>query len=434
LGSALAARRGEFAAALHADFAKPATEVEITEVQPVLREIRYVRRRLRHWARPERVPTPALLIGTQSEIRREPKGVVLVLAPWNYPVYLALMPVVAALAAGNRVVLKPSERVPHTSAALVRLAESSIDATDLSVVQGDAEFASRLLDLPFDHIFFTGSARTARKILARAADRLIPVTLELGGKSPAILDPTASVTDAAERIVWGKFLNAGQTCVAPDYVWVPESVLPAFLEAARTTLVRFYGTDDAAHAGCADYCGLVDEAAQQRLVQLLDDAVRRGARIETGGATRNGRLAPTILSRVPHDAGLTREEIFGPILPVLAYRDLDDVLRSISAQGKPLALYLFSEDRHWIERVLSGTQSGGVVVNNVVVHLGNPYLPFGGIGDSGMGQYHGRFGFDTFSHHRAVLRQGSPYLLRLFHPPYGRRTERVLRFVDRLLS
>ena len=419
---------------MHADFAKPRAEVEITELQPVLREIRYVRSQLRRWAEPEPVPTPALLLGTRSEIRREPRGVVLVLAPWNYPVYLALMPVVAALAAGNRVVLKPSERVPHTSAALARLADAAIDPVDFAVVQGDAEFASSLLDLPFDHVFFTGSARTAREILARAADRLIPVTLELGGKSPAILDTTVSVTDAAERIVWGKFLNAGQTCVAPDYVWVPETVLPAFLDAARATLTRFYGKDDSARTRSADYCGLVDAAAGQRLARLLDDAVRRGARVETGGTMDNGRLAPTILSRVPPDAVVMEEEIFGPILPVLAYRNVDDVVRAISDRGKPLALYLFSENRRFIDRLLSGTQSGGVVVNNVVVHLGNPYLPFGGIGESGMGQYHGRFGFDAFSHPRAVLRQGSPYLLRLFHPPYGRRTERVLRFVDRLLS
>jgi len=436
LARGIAARRGEIAAALRADFGKPAAEVEITEVQPVLREIRHVRRHLARWMKPRRVGTPLILFGTRSEIRYEPKGAVLIIAPWNYPFYLALMPLVAAVAAGNSVVLKPSEKVPGTSAALARIVADAFDAREVAVVEGDAAVAAALVDLPFDHIFFTGSARTGRRVLAAAAAHLTPVTLELGGKSPAIVDASADVARAAERIVWGKFLNAGQTCVAPDYVYVHESVAPAFLAEAQRVLGTFYGATEEARQQTPDYCRIVDPAGWERLLGLLDDAVRRGARVETGGkaVAQERYLSPTILSHVSADAAIMQEEIFGPLLPVLVYRALDEVLRFVASQGKPLALYLFSRDRAQIETVLGRTAAGGTVVNNTVVHLGNPYLPFGGVGESGSGSYHGRFGFVTFSHERAVLTQRRPDLIRLFFPPYGPRVRRMLAWVDRLLS
>ena len=436
LAQGIAARRGEIAAALRADFGKPAAEVEITEVQPVLREIRHVRRHLGRWMKPRRVGTPLILFGTRSEIRYEPKGAVLIIAPWNYPFYLALMPLVAAVAAGNSVVLKPSEKVPGTSAALARIVADAFDAREVAVVEGDAAVAAALVDLRFDHIFFTGSARTGRRVLAAAAAHLTPVTLELGGKSPAIVDASADVARAAERIVWGKFLNAGQTCVAPDYVYVHESVAPAFLAEAQRALATFYGATEEARRQTPDYCRIVDPDGWERLRSLLDDAVHRGARVETGGTAvaPERYLSPTILSHVPADAGIMQEEIFGPLLPVLVCRALDEVLRFVASQGKPLALYVFSRDRAQIETVLGRTAAGGTVVNNTVLHLANPYLPFGGVGESGSGSYHGRFGFVTFSHERAVLTQRRPDLIRLFFPPYGPRVGRVLAWVDRLLS
>jgi aldehyde dehydrogenase (NAD+) len=436
LARALADQRRGLAAVMQADFGKPRAEVEFTEIQPVLREIRHVRAHLARWMRSRRVRTPTILLGTRSEIRVEPKGVVLILAPWNYPVYLALMPLVAAVAAGNRVVLKPSEKVPQTSAALARLVAAVWDESEVAVLQGDAQLAAALVTLPFDHIFFTGSASTGRHVLAAAAARLTPVTLELGGKSPAIVDQSADVTRAAARIVWGKFMNAGQTCVAPDYVYVHASVAPAFLAAAKRTLATFYGATDEAREATPDYCRIVDRAAWERLSDLLDDAVGRGAQIETGGqrhaATRY--LAPTIVANVPTDALLMGEEIFGPVLPVLTYRDIDEVHRFVAAHGRPLALYVFSEDQAAVERVIAHASSGGTVVNNVVLHLANPDLPFGGVGESGFGRYHGRFGFTTFSHERAVLTQRRPDLVHLFYPPYGRKVGRVLKLLNWLLS
>jgi aldehyde dehydrogenase (NAD+) len=436
LARALTEQRGDLAAAMRGDFGKPAAEVEITEIQPVLREIRYTVRHLEAWMRPRRVPTPALLFGTRSEIRVEPKGVVLILAPWNYPIYLALMPLVAAVAAGNRVVLKPSERVPQTSAALARLVATVWDEQEVAVVLGDAAVARELVAMSFDHIFFTGGAATGRKVLAAAASRLTPVTLELGGKSPAIVDQSADVEQAARRIVWGKFVNAGQTCVAPDYVYVHETVSARFIEAARRVLTSFYGESDAARQANPDYSRLVDGAAWERLTRLLDEAVAGGARIEVGGernaATRY--LAPTIVSHVRFDTRLMDEEIFGPVLPVVSYRDQDEVYRFVAQHGKPLALYVFSGDQHAIEQLLARTAAGGTMVNNTVLHLANPHLPFGGVGESGFGNYHGRFGFTTFSHERAVVTQRRPDLLRLFYPPYGPKVQRALRLVDRLLS
>ena len=436
LGAAIAARREEIAAAAFADFRKPAAEVEITEIHPTLAEIKLARRKVATWLRPRRVPTPLLLFGTASEVRCEPRGVVLILAPWNYAFSLVVAPLVAALAAGNCAILKPSEKAPHTAAFLKRFIADLFDESEAAVVEGGAEAAQALLALPFDHVFFTGSMRVGRLVMAAAARHLTSVTLELGGKSPALVDETADVRAAADSIVWGTFLNAGQTCVAPDYVLVHASRAAEFTAAAKASLEARYGPAGAPRAATSDYCRIVDDAHFGRLTEVLARTLAGGAVLEVGGESDplSRYLAPTIVSNVTFDAPLMDEEIFGPILPVLTYTDLDDVLGRTRALGKPLALYIFSARRASVEHILANTTAGATVVNGTMTHYANPHLPFGGVGASGQGSYHGFFGFRAFSHERAVLHQRWPRLAHLLYPPYrGARhalTRRLLQILE----
>ena len=422
--------------AMYADFHKPAAEVELTEIQPTLHEINHTIRHLRRWMRPHRAKTPWLLTGTRSEIRYEPKGVVLILAPWNYPVLLLLTPLASAVAAGNCAIVRPSEKVPHTSRVLGEIVRGVFEEERVALLTGDIPFANALLDLPFDHVFFTGSTKVGRHVMVAAARHLAGVTLELGGKSPAIVDESANVQAAAERVMWGKCINAGQTCVAPDYVLVHESRAREFVERAKEALDRFYGPTPEERRDSPDFCRIVDDFGFERLVSLLDRTVAAGARIEIGGERRaaDRYIAPTILTDVPPHAPLMREEIFGPILPVLTFRTLEEAAARIAGMGKPLALYVFSRRGSPVEEVLRRTSSGGSVVNNVVIHLINPHLPFGGVGESGLGSYHGIFGFRTFSHERSVLRQGRASMFHHFYPPYAPRMRRLVGLVSRALS
>lgn len=418
-----------------ADFRKSAPEFEITEVQIVLGEIAHTIRHLRRWMRPRRVPSPPLLRGTASRVRCEPRGHVLILAPWNYPFQLLIGPLVAAVAAGNVVILRPSEKVPATAAAMARLVADAFPQDEVAMVRGGVAAADGLLELPFDHIFFTGSTAVGRKVMRAAAEHLATVTLELGGKSPAIVDRSADVAQAAERIVWGKMVNAGQTCVAPDYVLVHRDDAPAFLAAAREAIARFYGTGDAARAS-GDFARIVDRPAYDRLVRAMEESVAAGARVEAGGETHPDEryIAPTVLSGVRERMPIMRDEIFGPILPVLAVRNLDEALAFVRARPKPLALYLFSQDRAVTEHVLRGTTAGGTIINHVICHLANPDLPFGGVGESGQGSYHGHAGFRAFSHERAVLHAGRWSLAPLYYPPYGPRMRRIANLMSRWME
>jgi aldehyde dehydrogenase (NAD+) len=417
------------------DFRKSATEFEITEIQIVLGEIAHTIRHLRRWMRPRRVPTPPLLKGTSGRVRWEARGQVLVLAPWNYPFQLLIGPLVAAVAAGNVVLLRPSEKVPATAAAMARLVAETFPEDEVAMVAGGVETADALLDLPFDHFFFTGSTAVGRKVMHAAAKHLATVTLELGGKSPAIVDRSADIPLAAERIVWGKMVNAGQTCVAPDYVLVHEADAPAFLAAARDTAARFYGTGEAARMS-GDFARIVDQRAYDRLARAMEETVAAGAKVEAGGETAPGEryIAPTVLSGVRPDAPIMREEIFGPILPVLTVRSMDEALSFVNARPRPLALYLFSRDGATTERVLRGTTAGGTIVNHVICHLANPDLPFGGVGESGQGSYHGHAGFRAFSHERAVLHAGRWSLAPLYYPPYGPRMRRIANLMSRWME
>ncbi|MBI5367200.1 MAG: aldehyde dehydrogenase family protein [Planctomycetes bacterium] len=420
LRDAVLARRAEITQAIYDDFRKHPTESDLTEVFPTVAELNHTIKHLRSWMKPRRVGTPLSLFGTHSEIRYEPRGLVLVLSPWNYPFNLSVNPVAAAMAAGNCVILKPSTKVPHTSRLLKSLLGGLFDEGEVAVIEGDHATSDALLELPFDHIFFTGSPRIGKRVMAAAAKHLATVTLELGGKSPAIVDDTVDLRQAAERLLWGKFINAGQTCVAPDYLLIHESRVAPFVEEARRVLAARYGATDGAVAANENFCRLVSVEHAHGLRAALDAAVAAGAKIEVGGqGDANQRfLAPTLLSGVKEDSPIMQQEIFGPILPMITWRTLEEALATIRAREKPLALYIFSGNGATVETLLKGTSAGGSCVNSAVIHLANANLPFGGVGQSGMGSYHGRHGFETLSHARAVLRQGWLDVIRFFYPPY----------------
>lgn len=429
LRAAILARREALIEALHGDFRKPATEVELTELHPVLEELAFALAHLEAWMSPRRAATPLVLAGTRSRVKYEAKGRVLILAPWNYPFGLLMAPLVGAIAAGNAVILKPSSKTPRTSRVMAEMIAAAFPEDEVALLEGGHEVSDALLELPFDHIFFTGSANIGRKVMAAAARHLGTVTLELGGKSPALVEASADPEQAAKRILWGKFINAGQTCVAPDYALVHHSKLEAFLAAARRIVAERYGATEAERQASPHFARIVDGRAHARLVGLVEGSVQAGARVVFGGvqdaATRY--VAPTLVEGVTPEMPLMQEEIFGPILPVLAYTELDEALRFIQERDKPLALYLFARDKAAIQRVLQGTTAGGTVINHTLIHLGNPHLPFGGVGASGQGNYHGRWGFDTFSHARAVIHQQAPSATALFTPPYGTRWTRLGR-------
>jgi aldehyde dehydrogenase (NAD+) len=424
LGAAVEKHRAAINEAVRKDFAKPVEETDLTEVHILLEELGHTLRNLADWMRSEPVDSPLLLMGTSSEVRHEARGQVLVLAPFNYPVQLALLPVLSAVAAGNVVVLKPSEKTPATAAILRTVLSEAFPEDEVAVIDGDAAVAEALLELPWDHVFFTGSTAVGKKVMAAAAKHLTSVTLELGGKSPAVVERSANLHRAALTIAHGKFINAGQTCVAPDYVLVPEDLRDKLVGHLRTVLQSFYGPDPKASP---DYARMIDDRAFLRLKSYIDSAVRGGAKVALGGesdaATRY--LAPTVLLDVPPDAAVMQDEIFGPVLPVLTYKAPEDAVNFVRARPAPLALYVFARSRREADAVLDGTASGGACVNQTIFHLANPDLPFGGVGPSGVGNYHGRAGFRCFSHERAVLRQRGNPLSRFLTPPYARRMNRL---------
>ncbi len=407
--------------ALDADLGKPAYEAVTGEIAVILGELREAQRQLERWTRPEPVSLPLVHQPGSARIERVPLGVVLIIGPWNYPLQLLLGPLVSALAAGNVAVLKPSEHAPATAELLAEQLPGYLDPEAVVVFPGAVRVAQALLTQRFDHIFFTGGGAVGRVILEAAAPHLTPVTLELGGKSPAIVDASADVEVAARRIAWGRFYNAGQTCVAPDYVLVERAVADRFRVALERSLDRFYGprADES-----PDYARIVSQRHLARLRGLLEGTtVIRGG--ESDEATRF--MAPTLVWDPPLDSPLMQEEIFGPILPVVPVADLDEALRVIAARPDPLALYLFSRDRGVQERVRGATRSGGLVFNDVIVHLTVPGLPFGGVGASGMGSSHGRAGFETFSQRRSVMSHATWLDPAVRYPPYSEGKLRVSR-------
>jgi aldehyde dehydrogenase (NAD+) len=397
--------------ALHADLRKSPHEAYATEIGLVLSEIGYALRHLPEWMKPRPRRTPLLAWPARGCIRPEPYGVSLIIGPWNYPVQLLLTPLVGALAAGNCAVLKPSELAPHTAAAVADSLRAAFPDEYLAVVQGERAAAEALLREQFDTIFFTGSTRVGRAVMTAAAQHLTPVTLELGGKCPCLVCADAPLDLTARRIVWGKFMNAGQTCVAPDFVLVDRRVSSRLVEAMQRALHEFYGADP---QRSPDYGRIINRKHHDRLTGYLGSG-----QIAQGGQhdANDLYLAPTILTGVPDDAPVMQEEIFGPILPVLDFERLDDALALLRNRPTPLALYLFTRNRATQECVLAGSRSGGVCLNDTVTHMVGKNLPFGGLGESGLGAYHGQASFDCFTHRRSVLRRSLALDPRLRYPP-----------------
>jgi aldehyde dehydrogenase (NAD+) len=415
----------ELLAALAADLGKPRLEGWATDIGIVIAEIDYALRHLPAWMKPERVWTPVAQRPGRATIRPEPVGVALVIAPWNYPVHLLLLPIVGALAAGNCVVGKPSEVTASVSEALARLVPQYLDRDCVAIVEGGVPETQALLTERFDHIFYTGNGRVGRVVMEAAAKHLTPVTLELGGKSPTIVDHDVNIDVAARRIAFGKFLNAGQTCVAPDYVLVSRGRADELVERIGKAIRDFYGADP---AGSPDYARIVNDAHFRRLEELLASGTP-----VIGGQARAGEryIAPTVLRDVGPDSPALAEEIFGPILPVLPVADVGESIRFVNERDRPLALYVFSESPAVQERVLAETTSGGACVNTTVMHVAVPELPFGGVGASGIGAYHGREGFKRFSHARGVFKVGPINVFERLGPPWGKAAAFVARMMAR---
>lgn len=397
---------------LKADLGKSRFEATASEIGFIRSDIRHTRRHLPDWMRPVRMRTPLLLEPATSEVRSEPRGVVLIVSPWNYPFQLAFSPMIAALAAGNTVILKPSELAPRTAEVLARLVAECFQPDYCTVVQGGAETATRLLDEPVDHVFFTGGTAVGRLVLQQAAKQLIPVTLELGGKSPALVCADADIETAARRLVWGKFMNAGQTCTAPDFILADRTIAAPLLAALGQCITSFHGSDP---RQSPNYGRIVNTRHFDRLTDLLG----HGRIVHGGGHDRADLyLEPTIMTDIAESSPLLQDEIFGPILPVLPFDRLEEVLSDLRKRPAPLALYVFSRGRATQEAILARVPSGGVCINDTLVHMLNPRLPFGGVGKSGMGAYHGKTGFDTFSHARSVMRRGTWWDPRFRYPPF----------------
>ncbi len=398
--------------ALYADFKKPKFETILAETQFVLAELNSVCKYLKLWAKPERVAGTLLNFPASNWIYKEPYGTVLVMAPWNYPFQLAILPLVTAIAAGNTVVVKPSELTPHTSALLKRLVASVFDEAHAMVIEGDLPVSQQLLAEKWDYIFFTGSTKVGKIVYQSAAANLTPVTLELGGKSPCIVDETALLSQAAKRIVWGKFLNAGQTCIAPDYILVQRSVKDSLIKELSSSITKFFGSEV---QESADLARIVSRDHYNRLLDLLngEDIIFGGERND-----KDNFLGPTLLNEPAQDSKVMQEEIFGPILPVISYDKEEDIAPWILSQGKPLAAYIFSRRTSFQDRLLKRYSFGGGVINDTLIHFSVKELPFGGVGQSGIGTYHGKRSFMAFSHQKSIVKRGTWLDIPLRNPPY----------------
>jgi len=428
LRAAIMARRGEILDAATLDFRRPAAETEFTELMPVITDIADHCRHLKKWLKPRRVRPTSLTLGTQAWVRHEPRGRCLILAPWNYPVTLTLGPLVPAIACGNAVMIKTSEVAPHFSAVLARIVRDVFEDSEVAVFEGDASVATALLELPFDHVFFTGAPSIGKVVMNAAAKHLSSVTLELGGKSPVVVDASADIELAAKTLAWAKHINSGQTCVAPDHIYVHRSVKSQFVERVIAHLKTWYGEGEAAKG--AEYSRVINARHTQRVAGLIEDATRRGAKVLCGGAVDVPEhfIAPTLLDEVPAEARIMQEEIFGPVMPIITYDHLDEVIRRINDAPKPLALYIWTRDSKMADRLIENTSAGGTCINHVAAQFLHHNLPFGGVNNSGIGSYHGEWGIRAFSHERAILKT-RVMLVRMFFPPYTPFVRRVLDLI-----
>lgn len=406
-------------------------ETRIFEITTSISDIRYNRKQLKSWMKPRRVKTPIQFKPAKAALYPQARGVVGIISPWNFPIYLTLAPLAAALASGNRIMIKPSELTPKTSKLLAQMLHEIFEQNEVVVINGDANIAAQFSALAFDHLLFTGSTFVGKKVAQAAAKNLTPVTLELGGKSPAIITRSANIEKAAERITWGKCASAGQICVAPDYLLIERSKLDDFCKSFMNKLHTLFPEKTIS----SDYSSIISERHYQRLVEMREQAVRLGVEVITFGAddSRAHKLAPTLVINPPDDCALMQEEIFGPILPVITYVEMSEALKLVMSKEHPLALYLFSDDRtdhaFWREKSLSGA----LTINDTVIHVSFDTLPFGGVGHSGMGAYHGEAGFKTFSHLKPVVKQAGINGMFLALPPYGGWKNRVLNWLRKII-
>lgn len=417
-----------FYEAAEKDFKKPPAEVDMTELMPVVAEANDAIRHVKKWMKPKGVWPTRLMIGTKAWIKYEPKGRTLIISPWNYPVNLTFGPLVTAIAAGNTAILKPSEMTPHLSALMVKIVREIFSENEVAIFEGDAAVSTELLALPFDHIFFTGSPAIGKVVMAAAAKHLTSVTLELGGKSPTIVDRDADLKMAARNIAWGKFTNNGQTCIAPDHIYVHEDVKDEFVRNMVEVLHSTYGATADEQKSSEYLARVVNERHTSRIKGLLDDARAQGAEVLCGGEASESDcfVQPTLLTKIPDSAKIMDEEIFGPLLPIIGYTDLDAVIKEINAMPKPLALYIWSKTNAHVDKVLNETSSGGACVNHTVVQFLHMNLPFGGVNNSGIGSGHGHFGFKAFSHERAVIRTRFALAPMMF-PPYTDKVKKLIK-------
>ncbi len=421
----------EIATAISADFSNRSVhETKLLEIFPSRTAANDAKHHVKSWMKTRRSWASFWFLPARTELRPQPLGVIGIIVPWNYPVFLAVAPLAGALAAGNCVMIKMSEFTPKTGALFAQLVAKYFSPDQVSVVNGGADVAEQFSSLPFDHLLFTGSTEVGKHVMRAAANNLTPVTLELGGKSPAIIGPECKIDEAAEKILFGKCLNAGQTCIAPDYVLLPRAQEQAFATAAQRVVARLYPT----LAKNPDYTSIVSRRHVDRLNGYLQDAAARGAMvlpISPANESLEGtqKIAPTLIANVNDDMRVMHEEIFGPILPLVPYDNLDQAIAYVNARPRPLALYYFGNFDDHIQRVLNETVAGGVTVNDALLHVSQDHLPFGGVGPSGMGSYHGKFGFDTFSKLKPIYHQPALNGLHLFKPPYGARFESLIKFL-----
>ncbi|MCO4754784.1 MAG: aldehyde dehydrogenase family protein [Bacteriovoracaceae bacterium] len=410
--------KAEIASSLAQDFRKPGLESDLTEVLPIISMINLLEKRLGKWMKDKKVKTPLLFKGTKSWVRREGKGNCLIISPWNYPFQLTVYPILTAFAAGNTCIVKPSEFTPSTNKIVRKLIEQIFTKEEVSIFEGEASLSTELLKLPFDHIFFTGSTNVGKVVMEAVSKNPSSVSLELGGKSPCVIGPNVDIYKACKRIAWGKMVNSGQTCVAPDYLLTLDENRDQVIESLSKSINKFYSQKK--YATNEDYSQIITERHGLRLEGLVKDAVNKGAKVHLGGSYHPASrvMEPTILSNVTSDMKLMQEEIFGPILPILSFETTDQMIEEINSRDNALGIYVFSDDKKFVDEVLNNTATGGATINDTLLNVGHPSLPFGGSGKSGIGMYHGKHGFDEFSNLKAVLSRHSDYGAGYFYPPY----------------
>ena len=426
---------GRLMEAMKIDLGRHTVEVLISEISVIINVVNYIKRHLKEWMKDESVTTSLSLIGASSYIHKEPKGSALIIAPWNYPFQLGIVPLCYAIAAGNTAVVKPSEYSSATSAYMEQMIADLFDPAEITVVQGAVKETQMLLDQPWNHIYFTGSPMVGKIIMKAASEHLSSVTLELGGKSPCIIDDKININKAAQKLTWGKYLNNGQTCIAPDYVLVPKNKKANLLTELTKEIKKQLDPEGKGSQANEDYGHIISDKHHAKCVSLLQDALDKGAKVIIGGeydaSTRY--FAPTVLDNVSDDMDVMKEEIFGPILPVIGYANKEEVIDIIASKPKPLAMYIQSNDQKLIDYYMDNTSAGGTVINDFMIHYANPHLPFGGVNNSGIGKSHGYYGFQEFTNERSVMRQrfGATKLL---HPPFTPMTEKLARIMGKWLS